>query len=79
MAANLEMARSDKIRVEIFRSQMIGSKLAHYEITAHLGSDGMGDVYQATDTKLGRSVAIKFLPEAISHDGERRRDVCRSE
>src|SRR5690349_22179407 len=50
---------------------MIGSKLAHYEITAHLGSGGMGDVYQATDTKLGRNVAIKFLPEAFSHDTER--------
>src|SRR5262245_7076596 len=50
---------------------MIGTKLAHYEITAHLGSGGMGDVYQATDTKLGRSVAIKFLPEAFSHDTER--------
>src|ERR1051325_2862601 len=50
---------------------MIGTKLAHYEITAHLGSGGMGDVYQATDTKLGRSVAIKFLPEVFSHDTER--------
>ena len=50
---------------------MIGTKLAHYEITAHLGSGGMGEVYQATDTKLGRSVAIKFLPEAFSHDAER--------
>jgi serine/threonine protein kinase len=50
---------------------MIGTKLAHYEITAHLGSGGMGDVYQATDTKLGRSIAIKFLPEAFSHDTER--------
>jgi len=50
---------------------MIGTKLAHYEITSHLGSGGMGDVYQATDTKLGRSVAIKFLPEAFSHDTER--------
>ena len=50
---------------------MIGSKLAHYEITCHLGSGGMGDVYQATDSKLGRSVAIKFLPEAFSHDNER--------
>jgi len=50
---------------------MIGTKLAHYEITSHLGSGGMGDVYQATDSKLGRSVAIKFLPEAFSHDNER--------
>src|SRR5215510_7954515 len=50
---------------------MIGTRLAHYEITSHLGSGGMGDVYQATDTKLGRSVAIKFLPDAFSHDTER--------
>jgi serine/threonine-protein kinase len=50
---------------------MIGTKLAHYEITSHIGSGGMGDVYEATDTKLGRSVAIKFLPEAFSHDTER--------
>src|SRR5262245_10981249 len=50
---------------------MIGTKLAHYEITSHIGSGGMGDVYQATDTKLGRCVAIKFLPEAFSHDTER--------
>src|SRR5438034_4870200 len=50
---------------------MIGSKLAHYEITGYLGSGGMGDVYQATDSKLGRSVAIKFLPEAFSHDSDR--------
>ena len=50
---------------------MIGTKLAHYELTAHLGSGGMGEVYQATDSKLGRSVAIKLLPEALSHDGDR--------
>src|SRR5262245_41301009 len=50
---------------------MIGTKLAHYEITSHLGSGGMGEVYQASDIKLGRSVAIKFLPEAFSHDTER--------
>jgi eukaryotic-like serine/threonine-protein kinase len=50
---------------------MIGTKLAHYKIISHLGSGGMGEVYQATDSKLGRSVAIKFLPEAFSHDSER--------
>ena len=50
---------------------MIGTKLAHYQITAHLGSGGMGDVYQATDGKLGRSVAIKLLPEAFARDADR--------
>src|SRR5262245_37470602 len=50
---------------------MIGTKLAHYEITGHLGSGGMGDVYQAMDSKLGRNVAIKFIPEAFIHDAER--------
>lgn len=50
---------------------MIGTKLAHYEITSHLGSGGMGDVYQATDSKLGRSVAVKFLTNSFSHDADR--------
>jgi serine/threonine-protein kinase len=50
---------------------MIGTRFAHYEITAHLGSGGMGDVYQATDSKLGRTVAIKLLPEAFTHDADR--------
>ncbi|HSC27853.1 MAG TPA: serine/threonine-protein kinase, partial [Vicinamibacterales bacterium] len=50
---------------------MIGTKLAHYEVTSHLGSGGMGDVYQATDAKLGRSVAVKLLPDAFARDAER--------
>src|SRR3974390_1254797 len=50
---------------------MIGTKLAHYEITSHLGSGGMGDVYQATDSKLGRGVAVKFLTEAFAADADR--------
>ena len=50
---------------------MIGSRLAHYEITSHLGTRGMGEVYQATDSKLGRTVAIKLLPEAFTNDPER--------
>src|SRR5580765_7376256 len=50
---------------------MIGTKLIHYEIISHLGTGGMGEVYQATDSKLGRSVAIKLLPEAFTHDTDR--------
>jgi serine/threonine-protein kinase len=50
---------------------MIGTKLAHYEITSHLGTGGMGEVYQAADSKLGRNVAIKLLPEAVTHDPDR--------
>src|SRR6186713_231808 len=50
---------------------MIGTKLAHYEITSHLGTGGMGEVYEASDSKLGRSVAIKLLPEAFTHDPDR--------
>jgi hypothetical protein len=52
-------------------SAMIGTRLNHYEIQSHLGTGGMGEVYQAVDSKLGRSVAIKLLPEALTHDADR--------
>src|SRR5262245_66505103 len=50
---------------------MTGKKLAHYDIREHLGSGGMGEVYRATDLKLGRSVAVKLLPEEFGRDSER--------
>src|SRR5207245_8929270 len=48
-----------------------GAKLGLYEILSAIGAGGMGEVYQAHDTKLGRDVAIKVLPEAFAHDPER--------
>ena len=42
----------------------VGSRLGHYDVTALIGEAGMGQVYQATDTKLNRQVALKILPEA---------------
>jgi Tol biopolymer transport system component len=50
---------------------MIDETLSHFKITAKLGEGGMGEVYRAADTKLGRDVAIKVLPQAVSDDPER--------
>ena len=49
----------------------IGSRLGHYDVTALIGEGGMGQVYQATDTKLKRQVALKILPEAFAADPDR--------
>ena len=50
-----------------------GTKLGPYEIVCAIGAGGMGEVYRAKDTRLGRDVAIKVLPEAFSKDADRLR------
>src|SRR2546427_12143955 len=71
-ATAIEVAAAAFLPSETMTRLLAGRRLGPYEMGSLLGSGGMGEVYRARDTKLGRDVAIKILPRAFIEDADRR-------
>src|SRR6516225_5387063 len=65
------LAEAAKLLVQDRGRSWVGRQLGSYQILSFLDAGGMGEVYRAPDTKLGRDVALKALPAALARNGER--------
>ena len=63
---------AQKIAADVQGPSLVGKRISHYEIIERIGAGGMGEVFLARDTRLGRHVAIKILPASFAHDDELR-------
>src|SRR5687767_5690653 len=71
LLANASAAKDSGLGIGDLGLELVGKQVGVYRIDSLLGAGGMGEVYRARDTKLGRDVAVKILPSAFASDPDR--------